>query len=133
MKNKILIAFLCLIFLSGCGFFNSAPLEVITKAEEKVPLNIPELASIKLTKLRWIILTPENYEEVFNQLQTEGVDTVVFALTDHGYEELAVNLATIKQFMIEQGAILKAYKAYYEPKIYYAPEPVVPEKEEKEE
>ncbi len=123
MKNKLLIAFLCLIFLSGCGWFRSEPLEVITKAEEKVPLNIPELAPIKLTKLKWIIVTPENYQQVFAKLESEGVTTVIFGLTDNGYEELAVNLATIKQFMIEQGAILKAYKAYYEPKIYYAPDP----------
>ena len=129
MKNKILIIFLCLI-LSGCGWFRSEPLEVVTVPDEKVPLNIPDPEPIRLTKIQWIIITPENYEEVFAKLKAEGVDTVIFGLTDHGYEELAVNLATIKQFMVEQGATLKAYKAYYEPKIYYTPKPEEEQTEE---
>ena len=40
----------------------------------------------------------------------------MFALTDNGYEKLALNFADIRNKIAEQRQIILSYKDYYEPK-----------------
>lgn len=47
------------------------------------------------------------------ELEKKGYETVIFGLTDKGYEILALNIAKIKQLTMQQEAKIKAYEAYY--------------------
>ena len=67
-----------------------------------------------MKKLKWIIITSDNADEVFEKLKAGGVDPVLFGLTDEGYEALAKNFAQIRAYMLQQDEIIKSYKEYYE-------------------
>jgi len=51
---------------------------------------------------------------VWKDLEKKKFDIVLFGLTDRGYEDLSVNIAKIKQMVIQQKSVIAAYKKYYE-------------------
>ena len=106
--------------LQGCalipGWNSVDPITINKKAQERVPLNLPDPAPLKPTVPRWIVITPENQAQVFADLQAKNIDLVLFALTDDGYEELAVDTAQIRNFIAQQREIIIKYREYYEPK-----------------
>lgn len=69
---------------------------------------------IKMDELNWIIITSENAEEVFAKLKENNTDPVLFGLTDDEYEDLSMNFAQIRNYIIQQNFILDKYKEYYE-------------------
>ena len=92
------------------------PIEVVSKPIEKTPLNLamPEPLSIK--PVEWIVVTPDNVDEVFGKLKSEGKDVVVLAMTPDGYQRLAITMADIRALIATQRQIIIQYKEYYEPK-----------------
>ena len=67
-----------------------------------------------MEQIQWHIITSENAEEVFAKLQADGIDPVLWGLTDKDFELLAKNFAQIRNKMVETNAILDKYKEYYE-------------------
>ena len=61
------------------------------------------------------MITPENIDQVWARMKEKGVDLVVFALTDDGYQELAMTMAEVRNHIASQRAIIVKYKEYYEP------------------
>ena len=68
-----------------------------------------------MEQLRWIIITSENAEEVFKKLEEQGIDPVLFGLTDKDFELLAKNFARIRNQLKITNDLLDQYKEYYEP------------------
>ena len=71
---------------------------------------------LQLEQLRWIIITSENAEEVFKKLEEQGIDPVLFGLTDKDFQFIAKNFAQIRHNLKTKSEIIKSYKEYYEPK-----------------
>ena len=119
---RILATSLLLSSLTGCASFSNLfkedvkPIEVVSKPIEKTPLNLamPEPLSIK--PVEWIVVTPDNVDEVFGKLKSEGKDVVVLAMTPDGYQRLAITMADIRALIATQRQIIIQYKEYYEPK-----------------
>lgn len=99
--------------LSACGT-PVKKIEVATAPLERVPLNLPNVDKIKLDDVSWVLITPNNAEKVWADLEKKNYDIVLFGLTDKGYENLSVNLAKIKQMVLQQKSVIAAYKNYYE-------------------
>lgn len=97
------------------GGVETKPVEIQTKAVERTKLNIADPAPIEARELKWLVVTPENVDEVFNKLQEQNTDLVLFAITDDGYEQLALTMAEIRNYIAKQKAIIVQYKQYYEP------------------
>ena len=76
---------------------------------------MPSPPPIKARELQWFVVTPENIEQVWKRLEEEKVDLVLFALTDDGYQELAMTMAELRNHIANQRAIIIKYKEYYEP------------------
>lgn len=108
--------------LTGCASFGNLfgdrvkPIEVTTVARDKTSLDIPLPDPLKLKPMQWIVITPGNQEEVFAQLEAEGVDVAVFALTPDGYQSLAITISELRTMIATQRKIILQYKEYYEPK-----------------
>jgi hypothetical protein len=123
MRNaKIWLTILLSSFvLTGCASFDFfggpkvKPIEVKTVAQDKVPLNLKEPSPLEPRKVEWFIITPENANEVFAELEKKKYDVVLFGLTDDGYENLSLNMAEIRTYILKQRAVIKSYKDYYEP------------------
>ena len=89
-------------------------IEVTTASIERVPLTLSSVDTLELDEVTWIIITPENIDQIFKDLEKKNFDIVLFALTDGGYENISVNMAKIKKMVLQQKAIIAAYKRYYE-------------------
>lgn len=83
---------------------------------EKTPLNLPDPPPLRTKPIEWIIVTTENHEEVFKRLEGKGNNLVLFALTDEGYQQLAVTIAEIKNLINTQRIMIGKYREYYETK-----------------
>jgi 5-bromo-4-chloroindolyl phosphate hydrolysis protein len=62
--------------------------------------------ALTLEKVRWIIITSENADEVFKKLEEQGIDPVLFGLTDQDFEMIAKNFAQIRQKLQETNNLL---------------------------
>ena len=67
-----------------------------------------------MEQLQWHIITSENAAEVFAKLEADGIDPVLWGLTDKDFELLAKNFAQIRNKLMETNALLYKYKEYYE-------------------
>ena len=112
--GNVLVFGLTAILLSS----GAAGVKVIdtNKIENKrEPLAIENPAPLELQDIDWIIITKENAEEVFEKVKNDkNGDYALFALTDTGYEKLALNFADIRNKLAEQRQIILSYKEYYE-------------------
>jgi len=116
----LLIPIISLSLLSGCASFSLfgkqtvKPVEIQTKAVERTPLNLREPTPLKPRTPKWIVITPKNADEVWKDLESKNTDLVLFAITDDGYEELAMSMMEIRNFIETQRTIILKYKEYYE-------------------
>ena len=118
MKRLVLILSLPVIMsLQGCALLAwqaVKPVQIEKKAVERTPLNLADPQPLKPSSPNWIIITPANAEQVWAELRKKNADLVLFALTDDGYEELAVDMAQIRTFIAQQREIIVRYRQYYE-------------------
>ena len=111
---RIILIILLAFTLASCTF-GERKIRIFSVEEPRAKLNLESPAPLTLEDLRWIIITSKNAEEVFQRLEAEGFDPVLFGLTDKDYEILAKNFAQIRAYLKEQNAILEKYRKYYEP------------------
>lgn len=107
--------------LAGCAHWwpfsrgkDPDPVNVVTTPAEKTPLNLAVPEPLRLKPVQWIVVTPQNAEQVFRQLEARGLDPVLFALSDDGYMSLAESMGQVRNFMNSQRTIIIEYKKYYE-------------------
>lgn len=74
---------------------------------------MPKSDKLNTRDVEWTVITPENFQEVVSKLSAKGKPVVFFALTDEGYEALALNLSDLRAFIQQQQAIIVAYEGYY--------------------
>jgi len=64
---------------------------------------------IDLKEVRWLTITPENYEEQFALIEDQEGELVFLAMTVPDYETMAYNMQEIKRYITE----LKDVVVYY--------------------
>ena len=122
MKNVIRLCILFLfvmliILLTSCSFMpREKQKEVVTKQIEKPKLNIEQVEPLDLKPVKWIVVTKENAEQIFTNLENEGKSIALFALDTDTYEVLSLNMEELKRYILTQKEVLIKYKEYYEPK-----------------
>mgnify|MGYP005686916185 CR=1 FL=1 len=77
-------------------------------------MNLEKPTPLEMEKIHWHIITSENADEVFKKLEAEGIDPVLFGLTDKDFEMLAKNFAKIRNQLMQTNELLEKYKEYYE-------------------
>ena len=100
-----------LLLARGCSSVKQ--IEIASVPVERVPLDLPGVDPLELEQINWYIVTKENIDKVMAELEKKGYETVIFGLTDKGYEILALNMAKIKQLASQQKAKIEAYERYY--------------------
>ena len=112
--GNVVVFGLTALLLSSCA----AGVKVIDtyKIEKKrEPLALADPKPLELQDIDWIIVTKDNADEVFEKIKNDkNGDYALFALTDNGYEKLALNFADIRNKIAEQRQIILSYKDYYE-------------------
>ena len=113
MRNIILVILLGLI-LTGCSSVKK--LSIFTEEVKRQELNLSKPTPLQLEAIKWIIITSENAEEVFKKLKEQGIDPVLWGLSDNDFELLSKNFAQIRNQLTITNELLEKYKEYYEPK-----------------
>ena len=108
----VAVPLMLVLFLSGCSSVKE--LSIFKEEVPRAKLNLDKPTPLEMEKIHWHIITSENAEEVFKKLEAEGIDPVLWGLTDKDFELLAKNFAQIRNKMIETNKILEKYKEYYE-------------------
>ena len=98
--------------LSGCSSIKK--LDIFTMEVERQPLDLDKPTIQQLEELKWIIITSKNAEEVFKKMEEQGLDPVIFGLSDKDYQLLAKNFAQIRAHMMKLNVMIDEYKDYYE-------------------
>jgi len=114
-QKSILNALLLLIltiFLTSCSGVKQ--LSIFKEEVPRAKLNLEKPTPLELENLRWIIITSANAEEVFKKLEEQGIDPVLWGLTDKDFELLSKNFARIRNQLKITNDLLDKYKEYYE-------------------
>ena len=118
--NKFLLLIIA-VSIQGCifpfGKPTEDPIHISTVPVEKVPLGLAEPPPLKLTAPKWVIVTPQNIDSIWKQLQDKKSVPILFAITSDGYEELSITQIEIRNLIEFQRAIILKYKEYYEPTV----------------
>jgi len=111
---KIITVIALSLLLTNCSILGEKVIKVLTQEQSREKLNLKTPTLEEMEKLRWIVITSNNAKEVFAKMQAEGLDPVLFGLSDEDYELLAKNFAQIRSTLKQTQDILERYKEYYE-------------------
>tara|TARA_A100001391_G_scaffold157925_1_gene116222 strand:+ start:299 stop:658 length:360 start_codon:yes stop_codon:yes gene_type:complete len=112
--NKIITIILLAFLLTGCSIGGEKKIKLFQVEKPREKLDYPMPTPLQLEQVKWIIITSNNANEVFEKLEAAGIDPVLFGLTDKDFEILAKNFAQIRAKLQETNKLLEEYKKYYE-------------------
>ena len=110
---NVLVLLILITCLTSCSSVKK--LSIFKEEVKRQELNLNKPTPLELENLRWVIITSENAEEVFKKLEEQGIDPVLWGLTDKDFELLAKNFAQIRNQLMITNELLDKYKEYYEP------------------
>tara|TARA_E500000318_G_scaffold61778_1_gene57307 strand:+ start:123 stop:503 length:381 start_codon:yes stop_codon:yes gene_type:complete len=110
--QSVLVSLILITFLTSCSGVKK--LEIFKEEVPRAKLNLEKPTPLELENLKWIIITSENADEVFKKLEEQGIDPVLWGLTDKDFELLAKNFARIRNQLMITNDLLDKYKEYYE-------------------
>jgi HAMP domain-containing protein len=113
--RNVLVLLILTTFLTNCSGVKT--LEIFKQEVPREKLNLTTPTPLELENLKWIIITSNNAEEVFKKLEEQGIDPVLWGLTDKDFELLAKNFARIRNQLKITNDLLSKYKEYYEPEV----------------
>jgi leucyl aminopeptidase (aminopeptidase T) len=117
LKKSLLI--LAPLVLSGCAMLTPAPKQIEVKTVEVqrvIPLQ-PAPKPLKMNDITWYVVTAENYQEFKERFEKENGNFVFYAISVPDYENMALNMAELKRYILQQKQIV----IYYEKAV--SPEP----------
>ena len=113
MYLKVILILILSIFLTNCSGVKQ--LSIFKEEVKRQELNLEKPTPLQLEQIKWIIITSENADEVFKKMEEQGLDPVLFGLTDNDYQLIAKNFAQIRNQLKITNDLLDKYKEYYEP------------------
>ena len=110
--QSALVSLILITLLTSCSGVKQ--LEIFKQEVPREKLNLEKPTPLQMEEIYWHIITSENAEEVFAKLEKDGIDPVLFGLTDKDFEMLAKNFAKIRNQLMQTNELLDQYKEYYE-------------------
>jgi hypothetical protein len=93
----------------SCSLIPTKQIEVTAKPMERTIVQPVMPREIDLKEVRWLTITPENFEEQFAVIEEQEGELVFLAMTVPDYEVMAYNMQEIKRYISE----LKDVVVYY--------------------
>jgi hypothetical protein len=106
-----------LLLSSGCSTWN--PLKTIEIKTVEVERIIPTQnrpRPMSMNDIYFYVVTEQNFEEFRGRFVKENGDFLFYALSVRDYETLALNMAEIKRYILQQKEIIIYYEKAVEPK-----------------
>ena len=109
INARCFVAALALSSLTACSW--NYPLRQ-TEPVERLPLKVVVPQPITTLPIHWVIITKDNFAQVMEE-QKKLNNSVFIALTPDGYKNIASNQAEVLSYILQQQAVIAAYKDYY--------------------
>jgi hypothetical protein len=93
----------------SCSLLPTKEIQVTTKPMDRTIVQPVMPREIDLKEVRWLTITPENYEEQFAVIENQEGELVFLAMTVPDYEVMAYNMQELKRYITE----LKDVVVYY--------------------
>mgnify|MGYP003119485893 FL=1 len=93
----------------SCSLIPTKQIEVTAKPMDRTIIQPVMPREIDLKEVRWLTITPENFEEQFKVIENQEGELVFLAMTVPDYEVMAYNMQEIKRYITE----LKDVVVYY--------------------
>ena len=98
-----------LMMACSCSLLPTKKIEVTAKPMDRTIVQPVMPREIDLKEVRWLTITPENYEEQFEVIEDQEGELVFLAMTVPDYEVMAYNMQELKRYITE----LKDVVVYY--------------------
>lgn len=110
-KAKLLLLAMSPLILTACSGRTPEAEVVVTTEYQKQNIPIQERPkAVQFPPVDWFVITEENLEEKIKEIQGKTGNTVVFAITPKGYENLALGIAELRRYVKDQQAIIVYYE-----------------------
>ena len=98
-----------LMMACSCSLLPTREIQVSAKPIDRQIVQPVMPRGIDLKQVRWLTITPENFEEQFALIENQEGELVFLAMTVPDYETMAYNMQEIKRYITE----LKDVVVYY--------------------
>ena len=98
-----------LMMACSCSLIPTKQIQVTAKPLDRTIVQPIMPREIDLKEVRWLTITPENFEEQFKVIEDQEGELVFLAMTVPDYEVMAYNMQEIKRYITE----LKDVVVYY--------------------
>ena len=107
---KLLLLPIGAILLTGCS--RTPETEVVLQTEyQKQNIPIQERPKkVVYPPVDWYVVTEENLEEFVQRINDDTGNSVFFAVTPKGYENLAIGIADLRRYIKDSQAIIGYYE-----------------------
>ena len=114
MKRLVPLSLILPILLlsNGCSYFKN-PLKTIEIKTVEVERVIPTQnrpRPMSMNNIHFYVVTEQNFEEFKERFVKENGDFLFYALSVRDYETLALNMAEIKRYILQQKEIIIYYE-----------------------
>jgi hypothetical protein len=115
MKYLILTAAVLTLAACQTAPFETIPRPVVVQAPpiERPPLNLPTIDPLNARDVQWVVVTPNNVDEVFREMTARGQAPALFAVDERGYENIAINTQESLRVILQQQSVIEGYREYY--------------------
>ena len=98
-----------LMMACSCSLLPTRDIQVSAKPIDRQIVQPVMPREIDLKQVRWLTITPENFEEQYALIENQEGELVFLAMTVPDYETMAYNMQEIKRYITE----LKDVVVYY--------------------
>ena len=118
LKNSLALILLPLLLLSsGCSTWNPLKtIEIKTVEVERVIPTQNRPRPVNMNDIHFYVVTEQNFEEFKKRFVKENGDLVGYVLSVRDYETLALNMAELKRYLLQQKEIIIYYEKAVAPK-----------------
>ena len=113
------LGLILILTLTGCLGRKSEP--IVVTQPQVIQQNIPIQArpkQLQLTDVRWYVVSESNLDEFLEKFKEEEGLLAFMAISAQGYENLAMDIADMKRYILQQKDII----LYYEQALDNAPD-----------
>jgi len=112
MELKKFLTISSLLLVSSCSWFREPEKEIVTVIEIiKTQIGVAERPkALSMAEVKWYVVTEDNFEEFKVRFKDKEGDTMFYAISVHDYENLILNMADIKRYILQQKEIIIYYE-----------------------
>ena len=116
---RYLLILSLILLSSSCSLLNRQPEEKIVTVTKIIQPIIPVVERPKqldLSDVDWYVVTERNMEEFLGKFEKDNGDIVFMAISVRGYENISLNLADLRRYILQQKEIIIYYEEAAKPR-----------------